>query len=339
MDNQTRKQYKALLAQVAQLNGVESATEQFTVTPAIQQRLEKAIQQSSAFLQQINIIGVKSESGESIGLTVTGPIARRTNTAGGNRRNPKDLTSFKSDSYTCKMTEFDSGLPYSKLDAWADFDNFQELVSKSIVEQQALDRIMVGFNGTSAAVATDPVANPLLQDVNIGWLEKVRTNAPEQVMTEVVAASGEITIGAGGDYSSLHTLVQDLKSTLDPWHKKRSDLVVLLSSDMLDEKILKTMEKGDASNQEELAADEILMKGRIGGLPPVDAPFFPDGTVVVTTLKNMSIYFQKGARRRYLKDEPEYSRVADYQSSNEAYVIEDLGLIAMAENVTPYVAP
>ncbi|MNG37890.1 Phage major capsid protein, P2 family [compost metagenome] len=55
--------------------------------------------------------------------------------------------------------------------------------------------------------------------------------------------------------------------------------------------------------------------------------------MLVTTLGNLSIYFQEGARRRHIKDEPEYDRIADYQSSNDAYVIEDFGLVALVENI------
>ena len=49
------------------------------------------------------------------------------------------------------MTEFDTHLGYAKLDAWAKFPNFQAMVRDVIVRQQALDRMMIGFNGTSAA--------------------------------------------------------------------------------------------------------------------------------------------------------------------------------------------
>jgi hypothetical protein len=38
-------------------------------------------------------------------------------------------------------------------------------------------------------------------------------------------------------------------------------------------------------------------------------PFFPDGTVMVTSLANLSIYFQEGARRMHVKEAPERDRV------------------------------
>ena len=44
---------------------------------------------------------------------------------------------------------------------------------------------------------------------------------------------------------------------------------------------------------------------------------------MITTLDNLSIYWQEGTRRRLLKDEPEYDRIANYESVNEDYVVEE----------------
>ena len=333
MRNETRKLFNGYLQQVAKLNGVDNATEKFNVTPTVQQKLETAIQEASGLLKSINIIGVEQQEGESLLLGVNGPIASRTNTAGGNRRNPADRSALTKDSYACKQTNFDSAFPYALIDAWAKFPDFQVRLSSSITERQALDRIMIGFNGTSAAAVSDLATNQLLQDVNIGWLQKIRTGAADRVLDEVVDASGKVTVGATGDYKTLDGVVFDAVQMLDPWHRSHPNLVVMVSRDLLHDKLLAAVEKGAASNQEENAADQIVTKARLGGLPIVDAPFFPAGTVLITTLSNLSIYFQEGARRRHVKDEPEYDRIADYQSSNDAYVIEDFGLVALVENI------
>lgn len=351
MRNNTRIAFTALAAQIALLNGVASAEVKFNVAPSVQQTLETAMQESSAFLKAINLIGVTEQSGEALLVGVNGPLAGRTNTAGGNRRNPADVSQLTKDSYVCKQTNFDAAFPYSLLDAWAKFPDFQVRLSNAILERQALDRIMIGFNGTSAAAATNRSTNPLLQDVNIGWLQKVRTSAADHVLDEG-AVAGKVTIGPDriikqsgvdtlitADYKTLDGLVFDLTQMLDPWHRQRPDLVVMISRDLMHEKLLKAVEKGGDSNVEENAAQEIISRARVGGLPVVDAPFFPAGTVVVTFLKNLSIYWQEDARRRHLKDEPEFDRIADYQSSNDAYVVEDFGAIAMAENVQERVYP
>lgn len=333
MRNETRIKFNGYLDQVAKLNGITSAIVKFNVLPSVQQSLETAIQESADFLKRINVIPVNEQEGEAILLGVNGPIAGRTNTAGGNRRNPADRSALAKDAYSCKQTNFDSAFPYPLIDAWAKFPDFQPRLTAAIAQRQALDRIMIGFNGTSAAAATDIGANPLLQDVNIGWLQKIRTGAPDRVLDEVVAASGKVTVGATGDYKTLDGVAYDAVQMLEPWHRNNPDLVVLVSRNLLHGKLLKAVEKGGSSNEEELAADEIIAKARLAGLPIVDAPFFPDGKLLVTTLSNLSIYWQEGARRRHVKDEPEYDRVADYQSSNDAYVIEDFGLVALVENI------
>ncbi|MGA4473861.1 phage major capsid protein, P2 family [Ectopseudomonas chengduensis] len=351
MRNETRLVFTALAAQIALLNGVASAEVKFNVSPSVQQTLETAMQESDAFLRQINMIAVIEQEGEALLLGVNGPVASRTNTGAGNRRTPANVAAMTKDSYSCKQTNFDTAFPYPLLDAWAKFPDFQVRLTNAILQRQALDRIMIGFNGTSAAAATNRATNPLLQDVNIGWLQKVRTGAADRVIDEG-ATAGKVTVGPtktikvagvdteiGGDYQTLDGLVFDAVQLLDPWHRSRPDLVVLVSRDLMHEKLLKAVEKGAASNVEENAAQEIMSRARLGGLPVVDAPFLPAGTVLVTFLKNLSIYWQEGARRRHLKDEPEYDRIADYQSSNDAYVIEDFGAIALVENIEAMTYP
>jgi len=351
MRNVTRLAFTALAAQIALLNGVASATEKFNVAPSVQQTLETAMQESSAFLKAINLIGVTEQTGEALLAGVNGPIASRTNTAAGNRRNPADVSQLTKDEYACKQTNFDTAFPYALLDAWAKFPDFQVRLTNAIIERQSLDRIMIGFNGISVAVATNRTNNPLLQDVNKGWLQKIREGAEDHVI-DAGAVAGKVTVGGtklikvagvdteiSGDYQTLDGLVFDAIQMLAPWHRRRPDLVVLVSRDLMHEKLLKAVEKGAASNQEENAAQEIVSRARLGGLPVVDAPFFPEGTVLVTFLKNLSIYWQEGARRRHLKDEPEFDRIADYQSSNDAYVIEDFEAVALVENIEAMTYP
>lgn len=336
MLKETRIAYNAYLAQQAKINEVESATETFTVAPTPAQKLETAIQQSAAFLTKINIIPVDEPEGEAIQLGVSGPTASRTKTnpATGARRKPRDVSALTKDTYACKKTDFDTALPYSKLDAWAKFPDFQTRLSGSIAVQQGLDRIMIGFNGKSVADDTNLATSPMLEDVNMGWLEKIRVGAPDRVIEEGTAGTGKVTVGATGDYKTLDGLVFDAIQLLEPWHRKRKDLVVIVDPALLHEKQLKAVEKGAASNQEENAADEVLAKGRLGGLPiEHDAPFFIEGAVFITPLSNLSIYVQAGKRRRHLRDEPDFNQVADYQSSNEAYVIEDFGAVALVENI------
>ena len=335
MRKETRAAFNGYLKRQATLNNLtaEDVSTKFSVTPTVQQSLETAIQESNEMLKKINVIGVDEMEGEPLLLGVASTIAGRTEITGGAKRDPQYVGALQKDSYKCEQTNFDTAFPYARLDQWAKFKDFQSRLSNAIAERQGLDRIMIGFNGTSVAKTTNRSTSPLLQDVNIGWLQKVRTVAPDRTITEGALDSGKVTIGAAGDYKTLDGLVFDAVQLLDPWHRGNPDLIVIIPRGMLHSRFLSAVEKGGASNQEDVAADAIMTRTRIGGLPYFDAPFFPDGKVLITTLSNLSIYYQNEKRRRHIKDEPEYDRVADYQSSNEAYVIEDMGLVAMVENI------
>jgi len=62
-------------------------------------------------------------------------------------------------------------------------------------------------------------------------------------------------------------------------------------------------------------------------------------SILITRLDNLSIYWQEGTRRRMLKDEPELDRIANYESVNEAYVVEDYELVVLVENISIGAAP
>lgn len=76
-------------------------------------------------------------------------------------------------------------------------------------------RLTIGFNGTHVAAQTDRDTYPLLEDVNIGWLAKIRTKAPDQVKA-AGAAPGKVTVGSMGNYRNLDALVYAAVQMLSP---------------------------------------------------------------------------------------------------------------------------
>lgn len=331
MRNPTRLVFSRYLARIAELNGVEDATKQFNADPSVQQTLEDKIQESSQLLTRINVIGVEEQQGQKLGLGVTGPASARTNTDN-NPRTTRDLTSIDPNGYNCVQTNFDTHIKYSQLDAWAKFPDFQQRITNARITRQQLDRIMIGFNGTTIAADTNIANNPLLQDVNKGWLQHYRENAPARVMKEVVADSGKITVGPGGDYGNLDALVYDLRELLDPWYRDDTRLVAMVGSGLLHDKYFPLVNTSDKAT-EKVAVDTIMSSKRLGGLPAATVPFFIPGGVMITAFENLSLYWQTGARRSHVKEAPERSRVEFYESSNDAYVVEDYGFGAVAENI------
>ncbi len=332
MRTHTRAQYDAYNTRLAQLNNVGSTAFTFAVEPSVQQTLEQRMQESSAFLSAINVIGVDEIKGQKVGIGASSTIAGRTDTSGDGERTPRDVTDAAAEGYECFQTDFDTAIPYARLDAWARHQNFQTLIRDAILERQALDRIMIGFNGKTAEKTTNRTTNPLLQDVNIGWLQKYRLHASERVM-DGGEVDGKIVLGAGGDYANLDALVMDSVSQLiAPWHQQDPDLVVVLGRNLVHDKYFPIINQ-DNKPTEQLAADLVLGAKRIGGLQPVVVPFMPDGTLMITSLTNLSLYWQIGGRRRYLQEQPNKNRVANFESSNDAYVVEDYGLGCVVENI------
>jgi P2 family phage major capsid protein len=334
MRNDTRLKFNHYTAEVARINGVGSAAVQFTVDPAPAQKLEEKIQLSSQFLGLINVQPVIDQTGEAIGLSVVNTIAGRTDTSGSKRRQPADPTGLGDNTYSCVQTNFDIALPYAKIDAWARFQDFPDKWADACAQAIALNRIMVGWNGVKISKDTDRTTYPMLQDVNIGWLQKIRERAPERYMKEVVKDSGKVNVGKGGDYENLDALVVDtVNDLIDEVHQDATDLVVICGRKLLNDKNFAIVNK-EQDNQNALAGQVLIGQKQIGGLPAVRVPYFPEDAMLITSFDNLSIYYQEDAKRRFIKEEPEANRVADYQSSNEDYVIEAYEKIAFVENIT-----
>jgi P2 family phage major capsid protein len=332
MKKETRLAYSKYATQIAKLNDTDDVSKKFAVDPSVQQTLETKMQESSAFLKSINVLPVIELEGEKLGLSVSGPIASRTDTTKAVRQ-PVDPTALDSNRYRCEKTDYDTAIPYRKLDAWAKFPDFQQRIRDVIVTQAALDRIMIGWNGVTAALTTDKATHPLLQDVNIGWLQQYRDRAAQRVLHEGSKEAGKVLVGKGGDYVNLDALVMDIVSSMiDPWFQEDTGLVVICGRELLHDKYFPIVNTTQAPT-EQLAADLIVSQKRIGNLPAVRVPFFPKRALMVTKLSNLSIYYQEGARRRTLKEVPERDRIENYESSNDAYVVEDFGCGCVTENI------
>ena len=334
MQNQTRVLFNAYMAAIASLNAVPSAATSFSVDPTVQQTLESRMQESSGFLGMINVMGVSQQTGEKVGMGVSGPIASRTDTSGSGERVPRDVKDLTSQGYATKQTNYDTAIRYAVLDAWAKFPDFQTRLRDAIIQQQALDRIMIGFNGVSAAAGTNLGTNPLLQDVNIGWLQHIRTEAPARYISEVVASSREVNVGTTGDYKNLDELVYEAVNTLlDPWHRESADLRVIIGRGIKTDHIQPQIANNPLPSEREALA-RLIQRSQIGGVPSLSVPFMPEGSILITIPKNLGIYYQDGARRRSVIDNPKKDRIENFESSNDAYVVEDFGAACLIENIS-----
>ncbi len=339
MKNNTRFKLNAYMSVLAEINNINlsALNSKFTVEPSVAQKLETKIQESSDFLTRINIVPVAEQSGERLGLGIGSTIAGTTDTTQ-KEREPTDPTYIDGEGYKCTQTNFDTALPYAKLDMWAKFSDFQVRIRDMIVKRQALDRIMIGFNGLKREKTSNRVQNPLLQDVNIGWLEKIRLEKPSQVVGQHIDSNGKviadkITIGKTGLFRNLDAVVMGaVTEKIAVQYQDDTELVVICGRQLLADKYFPIVNK-DQPNTEALAADLIISQKRIGGLPAVRAPFFPADAMLITRLDNLSIYVQDDTRRRSIIDNPKRDRVENLESVNEAYVVEDYDCTCLIENI------
>ena len=318
MKEPTRKAFNKILQGMAKAYGVDSVQRQFSVMPSKAQSLQDKIVEKSTFLQQINVIPVDEMEGENVLGGVPAPVSGRTDTADGNRRQPRDVLALSAYPYKCHQTNSDVGIRYATLDAWAKFPDLFARFQRYVTERIANDRELVGWHGTHAAKNTDPEKFPLLQDVNEGWMQYMRVNLPKNVLGEG-DVEGVIRIGPGGDFEGLDEAISVLVSVIPKFLRK--GLKAYIGDELIQYEKQRLYKAISLSPKEKTQATQSLMS--FGGLDDWETPSnFPSRGLVITMPTNLSIYYQEGSWRRHLKEESEYDRWADYNSRNEAYTVE-----------------
>lgn len=325
--NDTVAKFEKYVEGVARANGVSDVSKKFAVAPGVERKIVDQMAEKSDFLAKINLVGVIEQESEKIGLGIGVPIAGRTDTKE-EERETQDALDADDDNAKCVQTNFDTHVRYEKLDALAAAPDFEARYRKFTMQRMALDRIIIGWNGKQVAKKTNRLTNPLLQDVNVGWLEKVRLKKPANLMgydSDGLETNDEFTVGEGGKYNTLDALVFDaVFSLLDPWHAGGADLVVILGRELWVHQGLSLYNDNKAASERN-ALQMLFANQLIGGLPPVMVPHFPERGLVVTSFDNLSLYYQMGAMRRAIIDNPKRDRIEEFLSSNDAYVVEDYG--------------
>ena len=344
MQTRTRLLFNQYVGQIATLNNIDPSLtvipgelKEFAVAPVIEQRLQAKLTVTSDFMSRINVVPVSQQQGARVGVGVSRSLAGRTNTAGGNRRTPGRIADSEAiDEYVCKQTNYDYAWGYALLDAWAHRPELQQLVRDAVLVQKSADVITIGFNGVDAKSQTDRDTNPLLQDVNWGWLYKMRRYAPARVMAHGSKDNLKVYVSDTGnaDYVNLDALVFDaIQNLLHERYKTATDLVVIVGSDLVHDKYFKIISEAGDRATEQVARDVILSSRQLGGKPTMQVPFFPSNAILITSLKNLSYYWQIGTARRQIRDEPALDQIENYESINDAFMVEDYGKACLIENI------
>ncbi|EIJ69516.1 phage major capsid protein, P2 family [Pasteurella bettyae] len=333
MKNKTKQLFNAYVARIAQLNNVtvEDVKEGFSVEPSVEQKLKEKVLLNSDFLQWINVINTDRLEGEMVGLSVASAIASTTNTEKADRQT-KDITKLAGRKYRCEQVDFDTHVPWARLDAWSQFPDFQQKIANQTQKTIALNLIMMAFNGIKRVETSNLSQNPLLQDVKKGWLQQLRDDVPTQVMNGK-DTDNKIKVGKGQEYKNLDALVMDaVDNLIDEVYADDTELVVICGRGLLNDKYFNIVNK-DMSAQDELASQVLISQKQLGGLRAIRVPYMPKNAMLITRLDNLSIYMQEGTTRRFIINNPKRNRIEDFLSENIDYKVEEYGCAALIENI------
>jgi Phage major capsid protein, P2 family len=186
------------MAAIARDGGVRftpgSALQAFPVPPKTHERLISLTvdQDTTGFLGKINIVsGLTETEGKLLYGDLDDHVLKRSNPPT-NAREPSVAASQTERTYSLKSTEADMMLDWEKLNAYARFPSFQETLRNQLALRIANDRLFVGWNGVDT-LAYAPTAQ--IASLNKGWVQRMREERPENVISEIVAGSSKIFVG------------------------------------------------------------------------------------------------------------------------------------------------
>lgn len=322
MQEETRLKFNELTKAMANTYGVNSVASTFAASPAVEQKLVDAVKAKSKLMQLINVVPVRDMTGEKVLGSASGVIGKRTNTNTGERSTSSALN-LDDAPYVLKKTEYDIHTKYDTIDMWSRFPDLQKRFLGWSKESIAEARESIAWYGESAEDETDPDLNPLGQDVNKGWFQVLREYEGGQQMLSEGNTAGQIRVGSGGDFINLDSLVFDVKQSIDEKYRDKPGLVVIIGSDLMAvDKAQLYVAQGDTPSEKERIENSAVIR-TYGGLPAHTIPGFPARGLLITTFKNLSYYYQAGAVRQHIIDNPKKEQVEHYNSLNEGFVFED----------------
>jgi len=188
------EQISSYMAAVARANGVQNVSQKFSVIPTLFQQLLKEIQESTEFMQRINHFTVNNLKTGKLYSDLGSPITKRTKVTDTVKR--KALVGSSEYPLEIELTRYEHDIrtDWDKIDEYASFPNFRQILQELKITKIACDRMFIAWNGTSRADNTDPAND--LKDVDIGWPEQLRIANPSNYVSEgQIAGSGRVTIG------------------------------------------------------------------------------------------------------------------------------------------------
>ncbi|HAS6882997.1 phage major capsid protein, P2 family [Vibrio parahaemolyticus] len=287
-------------------------------------------------LTDINIVMVEDRQGEAFLWAGGEPCTSRTNMDVKDRETTSLLSNPSK--YATAETQCDIHIPYGTISKWAVASkskqyskdaqkNFGMKYTTFVQKRVCSDVLNIGFNGVSVDAETTPSAK--LTNVNKGWTQVVKDQKPSQIM------SNPLTIGVNGDYANLDAAVADLlDQKIDI--ALRDDLVCIISDNLIADERWRFYNSVEFHTEKKNTSDTFT---HFGGLDSVRIPNFPDNTIVITSLDNLSVYIKESTPYRQIEPNAKRNRVEDYQHREEAYIVENMAKYAALTSLTPIGEP
>lgn len=318
------KQYASQLAAKYQgkLAEKEDVLLSISLNDKAQQELMKEFKTRSDFLNAINWITVRNQKDKKIFGALKGTTTGR-KSMGRNR----SIVEY-GDIY--QLQEIDSGVQISwrlidELEVIQ--DNFAENFTRLTEQQFILDMLQMGWHGESEATNTQAED---LSDVMKGWIAQLKEQNPANIITGGKSA-GKITLfSEQADYKNLDELATALRNKLPPQYQERNDLVLFVGADLVAKANANI--QGAFNYSENNGINNLYLSNYFGGMPAIIPPQFPRKCAVVTTLKNLSIYTQKGSCHRSIYNDEETMDYISAYLRQECYIVENLNLMAAIEH-------
>ncbi|HHP0488964.1 TPA: P2 family phage major capsid protein [Vibrio harveyi] len=287
-------------------------------------------------LSEINIVMVEDRQGEGFLGAGGGPCTSRTDMDQKDRETTSLIGSPSK--YSTKQVQCDVHIPYGTVSKWAiaaknsaynkeQASSFSAKYALFVQNRVVSDVLNIGFNGVTEDSQTTPAAR--LTNVNKGWIQVVK----EQEAGQVIDAP--FTLGQGGTYVNLDEAVADIVDTYFDI-SLRDGLVCVISDNLIADERLRFYHSADFHVEKKNTSDTFK---HFGGLDNVRIPNFPENTIVVTSLDNLSVYIKESTTYRQIESNHKRNRVEDYQHREQAYVVENMKKFAALTNLTPVPQP
>lgn len=283
-------------------------------------------------LSDINVVMVEDRQGDAFLWAGGEPCTSRANMDNSDRETSSLLGNPST--YATKETQCDVHIPYGIISKWAvasKSNNYSSETKKSfsakytdfVQKRVCSDVLNIGFNGVSADPETTP--SKKLTNVNKGWIQIAKDQAAAQVMDV------PLTVGQGGDYFNLDAAVADLLDNFIDI-SLRDGLVCIISDNLISDERQRFYNSTEFHTEKKNTSDTFT---HFGGLDNVRIPNFPDNSIVITSLDNLSVYIKESTTYRQIECNSKRNRVEDYQHREEAYVVENLAKFGAVTNLSP----